>query len=96
MSAVLQQDAVVAMDAYELARRLPVASTTFFFESLGIQVSEQVFPNNPNLSTCLKNGEPRMLKVITKEKHERQAVALAADVQFLPSHHLVPFRSARK
>lgn len=29
--------------------------------------------------------------MITKEEHESQALALAAGVKFLPSHHLVPF-----
>lgn len=91
MNAISQQDAILAMDIYVDACKLPGPSTTERLQRVGIHVGELMLSGNPSISTCLKNGVPRVLKIVTSQDHLRQGAALAAGVEFLPTHHLVPF-----
>lgn len=82
--AMARQDAVLAMDIYNSASKLPGPTTIKALENLGVKVYEQLISGNPSISTCLKNGvssrvKPRVLKFITAEEHARQTIAVDAN-----------------
>lgn len=54
--AMARQDAVLAMDVYNSASKLPGPTTIKALENLGVKVYEQLISGNPSISTCLKNG----------------------------------------